>query len=71
MKDKCFVMCCLYSANEFDLEEVRILLSDKPVEHIPHNPGSGRPLKKKAFENIVKKGENAGNDHLPFSHTVF
>ena len=28
-------------------------------------------LEKKAFENIVGKGENAGNQHLSFSHNFF
>ena len=28
-------------------------------------------LKKKFFENIVRKGENAGNYHLSFSQNVF
>ena len=28
-------------------------------------------LKKKPFENIVGKGENAGNQHFLLSHNVF
>ena len=30
-----------------------------------------KTLKKKPFENIVGKGENAGNQHYSFSHIVF
>ena len=31
---------------------------------LPHNPDFQTTLKKKAFENIVGKGENAGDQHF-------
>ena len=37
---------------------------------MPHSPKFQRPLKRKALENILVKGENAGNPHEhyePFS----
>ena len=37
---------------------------------LPHNPDL-TPLEKKAFENIVGKGENAGNQHFLLFPTMF
>ena len=52
----------MLSAICFNLDQSKIL-------------SSGNDLKsqgKKPFDNIVGKGENAGNQHfLPFSHNVF
>ena len=31
---------------------------------LPHSPDFQRPPRKKPFENIVGKGENAGNQHF-------
>ena len=38
---------------------------------LPHNPDFKRPPSKKPFENMVGKGENAGNQHLLLSNNVF
>ena len=39
------------------------------INPLPHNSDFERPYRKKALENIVRKGENAGNLlFLLFSH---
>ena len=49
------------SSNGFSVGKVMFLTD---FNHLPHNPDFLTPLEKKAFENIVEKGENAGNQHF-------
>ena len=37
---------------------------DLALNPLPHNPDFQWPFKKKVFENIVGKRENAGNQHF-------
>ena len=34
------------------------------INSLPHNPDFSRPPRKKALENIERKGVNAGNQHF-------
>ena len=52
----------LSSANAFNLDRSRMLLFGQELT---------TTLKKKAFENIVGKGENAGNQHFPLFQECF
>ena len=35
-----------------------------PIKPLSHSPDFKQPRVKKTFENIVEKGENAGNQHF-------
>ena len=51
----------LYNKNFFPCQNVS---SFAPVNPLPHNPDFLTTLRNKALENIVEKGENAGNQHF-------
>ena len=38
---------------------------------LPHNHDFSQPYYERPFENIVGKGENAGNQHFLLFHNVF
>ena len=46
-------------------------LCPQSVELFTTQSGFLMPVGKNPFENIVGKGENAGNQHFSFSHNVF
>ena len=61
---------CYYSLKCYDLE-ITFLLARRLVYSIPHNPEVLKTLQKELFENIVGKGEKAGNQHFSFSQNFF